>query len=312
MREGVDRRGFVLGAGAGLMLAGCAGGGGMAEMRGREPGETVVVDGVRVHYARMGAGPPVVLVHGASGNLNDMTFRLAPEVAKRHEAIVFDRPGHGLSGVPREGAESLSVQAALMRGALARMGIERAIVVGHSYGGSVALAWALDAPESVQGLLLLAAPSEVWEGGLGWSTDLLANPVSGPILAHTARHIVTKGWAESAATAVFAPQPVPAGYVEHLDMDLVLRPATLRVNALQLTALKEQVRAMVPRYGGLATRTEIVHGTADGAVPIEVHSEVLIGQVPNARLTKLEGVGHMLHQVATGDVMAALGRLDAG
>ena len=53
------------------------------------------------------------------------------------------------------------------------------MLVGHSYGGSVALAWAVDAPESISGLVLLAAPSQVWEGGLGLTNDLLASPVSG-------------------------------------------------------------------------------------------------------------------------------------
>ena len=55
-------------------------------------------------------------------------------------------------------------QAALIRGALARIGIERPLLVGHSYGGSVALAWAVDAPETVSGLVLLATPSQVWDG----------------------------------------------------------------------------------------------------------------------------------------------------
>ena len=73
-----------------------------------------------------------------------------------------------------------------MRGALARLGVQRAIVVGHSYGGSVALAWALDAPETVTGLMLLSTRSHVWEGGLSWTTDLLASPVLGPALARAA------------------------------------------------------------------------------------------------------------------------------
>ena len=61
--------------------------------------------------------------------------------------------------------------------------IERPSLVGHSYGGSVALAWAVDAPETVSGLVLLATPSQVWEGGLGLTNDLLASPLVGPPLA---------------------------------------------------------------------------------------------------------------------------------
>ena len=87
--------------------------------------EFVVVGGTRLRFRRMGEGPPVVLIHGASGNLNDMTFRLGPALARNHTVFAFDRPGHGLSGVP-EGGTPLSVQASLMRQAMAQVGVERA------------------------------------------------------------------------------------------------------------------------------------------------------------------------------------------
>ena len=136
-----------------------------------DAGTRVEVDGVAINLSRSGRGPAVCLIHGASGNLNDMTFRLAPALANRFEVIAVDRPGHGLSGLPEGGGVSIQRQAALLRGALARIGIERAMLVGHSYGGSVALAWAVDAPETVSGLVLLATPSQVWEGGLGLTND---------------------------------------------------------------------------------------------------------------------------------------------
>ncbi len=270
-------------------------------------GEFVTVEGIPIHFRRMGRGRPITLVHGASGNLNDMTFRLAPALARNHEVFAFDRPGHGLSGTPGTGGTSLRVQAALMRRALAQIGVERTLLVGHSYGGSVALAWALDAPGSVEGLALLAAPSQVWPGGLGWTTDLLANPLTGPVLASAAPHLVTRGFADQALTAVFAPQPVPPDYLAHLDLGLVLR--SLRENARQLSTLKDEIRPMVPRYPALPMPVEILHGDADQTVPIEIHSIPLSGQIPRARLTPLPGIGHMIHQVVPDTVTAAVARL---
>ena len=74
---------------------------------------------------------------------------------ERHEVIAFDRPGLGFSGRPAAAPTSVwRLQAALLRGALARLGVARATLVGHSFGGAVALAWALEAPETVAGLLL--------------------------------------------------------------------------------------------------------------------------------------------------------------
>ncbi len=270
--------------------------------------EFAVVDGVRLRFRRIGEGPPVVLIHGASGNLNDMTFRLGPALSRNHTVFAFDRPGHGLSGAP-EGGTPLSVQASLMRQAMAQAGVRRMTVVGHSYGGSVALAWALDAPGSVEALMLVSAPSQVWSGGLGLTTDLLASPITGPLIARAAPLVVTQGFVARSLDGVFAPQPAPAGYLEHLDLALVLQPATLRENALQLDALKEEIRPMVPRYAELAMPVSILHGDADTTVGIEIHSVPLAAQVPHAQFTRLPGIGHMPHQVASDEILGAMARM---
>jgi pimeloyl-ACP methyl ester carboxylesterase len=306
-----SRRAFIAMAAGGLLAATRGTGGEVvvtSPVVADAAGELVVVDGVRLRFQRMGEGPPVVLIHGASGNLNDMTFRLAPALSRSHQVLAFDRPGHGLSGIP-EGGASVSAQAALMRRALAQMGIGRSTVLGHSYGGSVALAWAVDAPESVEGLVLLAAPSQVWPGGLGLTTDLLANPIAGPLVARAATHLVTEEFASRTLAGVFAPQPAPTGYLEHLDLDLVLRPGSLRANAIQLSGLKNEIRQMVRRYPALLMPVEILHGEADRTVGLEIHSAPLAAQVPHARFTRLPGIGHMLHQVALPEVLQAMGRL---
>ncbi len=293
------------------MLAGC----GAPRMRDparpivAAPGRTVQVDGVPIHYERSGSGSAVVLLHGASGNLRDWTLRAAPEIARRHDVIAFDRPGLGLSGWPGEGGERASVQAALMRSALNRIGVRRALLVGHSYGGSVALAWALDAPETLDGLILLAAPSQVWPGGLAFSTELLANPLAGPVLARTLPPLLPESFLRSSVAEVFAPQPAPPDYIEHLQRQLLLDPAGLHRNALQLRALKPEIRTMVPRYAALQLPVEILHGTADTTVSIGIHSEVLVRQLPRARLTPLDGIGHMPHHAALPELLAAIERL---
>lgn len=300
----LPRRHVLLGAAA--LAAGCA----RPRAATPEPGTMITVEGVALHFARLGAGPPVVLIHGASGNLADMTFRLGPALAQRHEVVAFDRPGLGRSALPPGGGGvSIGRQAALMRAALAGMGIERCLLVGHSYGGSVALAWAVEAPGTVEGLLLVSAPSQIWDGGLGLTTDLLANPVTGPLLAQGVGHLAPRGLVERAVTGVFKPQAVPPGYLDHLDPDSLTRPATLHENARQLNALKEELRALIPRYPGLPMPVELIHGEADTTVGLAIHSEKLVRQIPQARLTALPGIGHMPHQVATEAVLGAFARL---
>lgn len=275
---------------------------------GTAAGDHVEVDGVPIHFERKGRGPPLCLIHGASGNLNDMTFRLGPALESRFDVIAVDRPGHGSSGTPAGGGVSINAQAALIRGALVRIGVERPLVVGHSYGGAVALAWAVDAPDTMSRLLLIAAPSQVWEGGLGLANELLASPLTGPLLARAVPYMVTSGFAERSLDAVFAPQPPPEGYLDHLDLDLVLRAASLRENARQLVALKDELRPMVAFYPRLALPVALMHGDADRTVGLDIHSRPFLRQVPHARLTILPGIGHMLHQVATAAVVAEIGR----
>lgn len=265
-----------------------------------------------IHFRRAGSGPPLVLLHGASGNLRDWSFAGFADLAQDYDVIAFDRPGHGLSGWPSRGGETLRAQARLMQAALGRMGIDRALVAGHSYGGSVALGWALEAPDSVAGLLLIAAPSQVWPGGgIGPLQTILSNRLAGPLFARGASVLVSEGFIQARVRRAFAPQPAPPGYFEHLRRELVLHPRNLRRNARQLKALKNEIRALVPLYPGLAMPIEILHGSADRTVPIHIHAEPLARQLPAARLTRLEGIGHMPQHAVPEAVRAALERLRA-
>ncbi len=271
--------------------------------------ERVIVEGVPIAFRRMGRGPAVVLLHGASANLSDMTFRLAPALARRHSVFVFDRPGHGESGWPARGGESLAVQARLLRLALERLGVTRAFLIGHSYGGAVALAWALDAPRGVAGLLLLGAPSHGWRGRGGLANALIDAPLIGPLIAKGLGHLVPTRLAARLADRAFAPQVAPPGYLDHIDLPLILDPANLRHNARQLGALGQCLEPMVRRYAELTPPLAIVHGDADPTVSFGGHAQRLAAAVPGARLTRLSGIGHLPHQVALPEVLAAFARL---
>ncbi|PYS82008.1 MAG: hypothetical protein DMF67_14410 [Acidobacteria bacterium] len=120
-----------------------------------EAGEFVEVEGVRLHYLSRGEGRPVVLLHGNSGFAHDFAAVLETLDAGEFRALAFDRPGHGFSErPPQDGA--MSTQARLLRGALASLGVRKPLLVGHSWGGTLALAYALQFADEVSALVLLA------------------------------------------------------------------------------------------------------------------------------------------------------------
>jgi pimeloyl-ACP methyl ester carboxylesterase len=114
--------------------------------------------------------------------------------------------------------------------------------------------------------------------------------------------------AERAIGGIFAPDPVPAGYADYVGAGLTLRVDTFRANARQVSRLKPFVTAMSEAYPRLQVPVEIVHGTADRIVPHTVHAEPMARLLPKARLTLLDGVGHMPHHAAPDETIAAIRR----
>ena len=277
---------------ASLPLAACAG---TPQMSQPPSGQFITVSGKRLHYTMAGEGPPVILLHGASGNFLDWTFGRFDELAKTHKVLAFDRPGLGFSDAADD--PSLSSQVALMVEAARQLGMERATVVGHSFGGAVALAWALDAPETVNSLMLLSAPSMIWPGSAGRLYDLANTPVLGFAFSRIVPLLASERRIQQAVDTIFEPQPMPDGYIEFVRSNLSANPTRYRTNAIQVAQLKPQIEAMVPRYGELSMPIELIHGTLDTIVPADIHSIPFSKVVPEARLTLLDGIGHMPHHI---------------
>lgn len=280
----------------------------MNQKRPAPTGSFVAVNGARVHYVQQGSGPDLVLLHGASGNLRDWTFGPMEALASSFRVTAFDRPGLGHSDTIAN-VTDIGAQARHLNKAARQIGLNKPIVLGHSYGGSIALSWALETPEEVPGLLLLSAPTQVWPGGLGWQYDVATTPVLGWIAAHVLPLMAGDRLTRRTLKVIFDPQPVSDGYYEHIQSKLALHPDVVLSNARQVAGLKEQLRRIIPGYSSLNIPVEILHGTADDIVPLKIHSEKLVTDLPNAVLTPLEGVGHMPQHTAWPEVEAALDRL---
>ena len=282
-----------------------------AESRYPPVGRMLQVEGRAVHAHIEGAGPDLVLIHGASGNLRDFTFDLAGRLAEDYRVIAFDRPGLGWSDPLPENGESPVAQADHLRAAAEQLGVRRPIVLGHSYGGAVALAWGLRAPVETAALVVLAGASHPWEGPLSLVQTLPATRLGSSLVVPLVTAFAGPERIERSVDGIFRPQPAPEGYAEHIGAGLTLRRDSLVRNSEQLSALKPHLAAMAPHYPQLPMPVEIVHGTADRTVGLQIHAEPLAADVPGANLVRLDGIGHMPHHADPGAVIAAIDRAAA-
>lgn len=271
-------------------------------------GAFVSVNGVGLHYLDHGSGRPVVFLHGAAMLAQELFCGPAgAALAAEFRVIAFDRPGYGHSG-RGEGLAGPAAQARLIHGALSRLGVERPILVGHSWSGALVLNYGLEYPDDVAGIVSLAGWSFATHQASLKLLSLLSQgaveTVMGmPFGPKLARHMAAKGLEK-----VFAPNPVPQGYGE-LPVELLIRPSQLRANADDLHALNHDILAIQRQYRRFRVPLEVLVASDDGVVEPARHGKRLAAMVPGARLTELAATGHMLHHAHPEALVAAISRI---
>jgi pimeloyl-ACP methyl ester carboxylesterase len=274
-------------------------------------GVFVQVAGGRLHARDMGprdapAHRTIVMIHGASCNLMALTVPLAePLVAAGFRVIAIDRPGHGHSDRPGGRADaSPARQAALIAEAMAALGAPEAIVLAHSFAGAIGTTLAMDRPERVKGLLLIAPVTHPWPGGITWYYHPGSWPLVDLIFSNT---LPVAGFAMTARAGidgVFRPQPAPHDYIEATALRLMLRPHNFRANAQDVAGLAAHVAERAGRYGEIRQPTVVISGDADTVVLTSIHTAALSRELPDVKAVVLPGVGHVPHHADTVRVVA--------
>lgn len=270
-------------------------------------GQFIYVDDVRLHCLVRGQGPDVVLVHGNNVSLEDFNASgLIDSLAQHHRVIAFDRPGYGHSTRPRDRLWTPSAQAALLHKALQQLGVKQATVVGHSMGTLVALAMAMDFPQSVSNLVLM--------GGYYYPTlrvdALLTAPVALPVVGDVMRYTVTalsaRAMLNGLVKGMFAPNKVPPKFLPILSREMLLRPVQLRANAEDAAFMIPQANAQAKRFGELKMPVTLIAGADDKVIDVKAHSERLHDELPHSDLHVVPDTGHMVHHFAREVVLKAI------
>lgn len=269
-------------------------------------GRFLEIDGIRLHFVEAGQGAPVVFIHGASSTLRDFVASLFPLLARKYWVVAFDRPGYGYSERPRGAWLDPARQAALIGRALTAIGVEKPVLVGHSWSGSLVLAYLLANPQQVAGGVLLGGVSHPWMGDVAWVRRVAGVPLAGDLFARTFVYPAGQLLLDRAVAGVFSPEPVPPRYVERTGIALALRPHSFLADAEDVRGLSEYLRQQSQRYAEIDQPLLLITGDADHVVPPSNHAERLIKQVPAAELVYLENAGHALHHTRPERVAALI------
>jgi pimeloyl-ACP methyl ester carboxylesterase len=279
-----------------------------AERNARPTGRFLSVDAVRVHYISRGKGRPVVLLHGNGAMAEDFVISgLVDLLKQRYRVIAIDRPGFGHTDRPRHRIWTPSAQAQLVQRVLARLKVERPVIVAHSWGTLVALAMASAAGHGLnghvlRGLVLLsgyyyptaradaAASAPLAVPGMGDAMRYMASPAVG--------HMVGQRFIRRA----FWPRPVPSRFKARFPVDFAFRPEQLRATAEDAAVMPSAAAALRHSYPRLRLPVVIMSGEADDIIAPAAQSSRLHRDIVDSKLVIVPGVGHMIHYAARGRI----------
>ena len=274
-------------------------------------GELIDVGGFRmnsVHVPRPAGAdlPPLVFIHGASANLNDPMTAFRAKLEGRAEMLFLDRPGLGYSerGGPRNAFPD--GQADAIAALMTKRGIDKAIIVAHSFGGAIAASFALEHKERVAGLVFLSPATHPWPGGIDWYYSVARIPLIGDLFATLVAPPVGLALVDTATRSVFAPNHRPDNYIAAAQIRLALRPRQFQNNAIDIANLLDYVKRVSPRYTEIKAPTVIITGDRDKIVLPEIHSRGLARDIAGSRLVTVHNLGHKPDYIVTDLAIAAI------
>jgi pimeloyl-ACP methyl ester carboxylesterase len=257
----------------------------------------VEINGISVHYKIKGqdpGGPVFVLLHGFGASLFSWHAVMEP-FSQYGMAIAYDRPAFGLTGRPMTWTEqnpySSQANVDLLLGLLDHFNIQKAIFVGNSAGGTLAMQFKLQHPERVQALILV--DPAVYEGGGGptWLRPFYNTPQMnhlGPLIVRSIQKsgldLIRKAWYDPSKIT----QATWDGYTKPLKTDNWDK-------ALWYFTAASQVSDLPQRLGEITLPVLVITGEADKIVPT-ANTVRLAGELPNARLVIIPQAGHVPHE----------------
>ena len=265
----------------------------------------VTVEDLRVHYIEAGTGRTVVMIHGNAGNVEDFEFGTIQLLSPNYRVVAIDRPGHGSSDRPTGRVVTIEYQAQLLHETLSTLGISKPILVGHSWGAALALAYALNYPDDVSGMVLLAPAAYPDNGESRFLRFAARTPLIGDLSLVLGKPFLGRHILKQALAQAFYPQTVPNSYLK-TACALWLGRRQVKAYIEDESALNNSLKRMSERYSKIRVPVVIVTGDKDKIVSANENAYRLHSVVPGSQLIELKDTGHEIPQTHPESIYSAL------
>jgi pimeloyl-ACP methyl ester carboxylesterase len=265
----------------------------------------VTVEHLRVHYIESGSGRTVVMIHGNAGGVEDFQFGAVELLSRDYRVVAVDRPGHGKSDRPAGKAETVEYQAELLHRTLSHLGITQPVLVGHSWGAALALAYALKYPDEVSAMVLLAPAAYADDSGNVLLRTTIKTPILGDLSLLLGKSILGRRVLKRVLAQAFFPQTLPDNYFK-LATSSWLGRKQLKAYLEDEWALNDSLKKMSKRYSDIKIPVVIVTGVEDKIVSPKENAYRLQAAIPQSRLIELKETGHEIPQTRPESIYAAL------
>ncbi len=257
-------------------------------------GKTTVLQDAEIHWYEAGQGRPIIMLHGLAGNLRNFTYALTEQLDKDYRVIAIDRAGCGWSKRSKHEIATLQGQARIISEFIEKEEIEKPLIVGHSLGGAIALALALEHKDKISGLALICPATQIVDRIPDMFKFLnISSPLIRFFVAYTFSSLLGILTRKETFKAAFAPEAICDDFSIKGGGDFALSSEAFISTSEDLIFAQSSAPSLVGREKELEVYTEVLFGEDDEILDAKLHGEKFC-QLSGYKLTMLPGKGHML------------------
>ncbi len=249
---------------------------------------------IKLSYSDTGDGKPILLIHGFGASSYSWRH-ISKSLALKHRVITVDLKGFGNSPKPRDDEYTVYEQSRLIRNFIVEQELDELAIIGHSFGGGVALVTAVYLSHSHPGLIkkLILMDNVAYRQKLPGFVEIIATPILGPLSVHLLpNQYQVRALLEE---VYFNDDLVPDAAVEHYAKGLQQENAKYALITAARQLIPDDLDQFSENYKNLKIPTLIIWGKNDEIIPLKIGKR-LHADMPNSSLKILNNAGHAIHE----------------